>query len=153
MDPTCEIIEREAQPVLTTRAKVSAANIPAALGQGFSAVMQYLQELGEQPAGVPYVQYHNIDMQNLELEIGFEVARDLPGRDDVQPNRMPAGEYLSCIHTGSYQSLNQTYDAMAHWLQANQRQATGKVYEFYLNDPGEVAEEEIKTQVLMPLQN
>ena len=48
---------------------------------GVAAVLeiaQYLAEQSEQPAGAPFVAYYNMDMQNLDVEIGFPVTACLP---------------------------------------------------------------------------
>jgi hypothetical protein len=43
----------------------------------------YLKELDEYLAYVPYVAYHNMDMQNLDIEIGFPVAKELESKNDI----------------------------------------------------------------------
>ena len=43
------------------------------------------------------------------------------------------------------------YNALAAWVEAEGHTPTGVAYEFYLNDPGEVAPEEIQTEIAFPL--
>jgi len=76
-----------AQGTLETMAQV--------LGKAYGAIAQYLGELGEQPAGPPFVAYYNMDMQALDVEIGFPVSRKLSGKGDIQASEIPGGKALS----------------------------------------------------------
>ena len=37
----------------------------------WSTILQYAGQMGVQPSGPPFVAYYNLDMQDLDLEIGF----------------------------------------------------------------------------------
>ena len=67
-------------------------DLPQALGKAYGAIMQYLGELGMPPAGAPFVAYFNMDMQDLDIEIGFPVMQPLPGKGEVQASAIPAGK-------------------------------------------------------------
>ena len=43
-----------------------------------------MQEMGKQPAGVPYAAYHNLDMQDMDVEVGFPVSKPLPEGEVVE---------------------------------------------------------------------
>jgi len=92
-----------------------------------------------------------MDMQNLDLAIGFPVEKPLAGRGDIQSDVMPAGKYVSCLHKGPYDKTGAAYEALSAFLAENNLQASGLAYEFYLNDPNEVMSEELKTQIVFPL--
>jgi effector-binding domain-containing protein len=57
----------------------------------------------------------------------------------------------TCLHTGPYNEMEPAYDALKEWVENNGHQATGVVYELYLNDPGETPPQELQTQILFPL--
>ena len=151
MSIQCEIVDRPAQPTLSVRGRTNAADLPALMGQVFGAVMQYLGEAGQYPTGAPHAAYYNMDMQDLDVEIGFPVAMALPAKGDIQPGEIPAGKAASCLHVGSYQEFKRTYDALAAFIAEQGAEATGVAYEVYLSDPGEVAPEELQTQIFFPL--
>ncbi len=75
----CELRERLAQPTLSVRTVAAVQELPQIMGRVFGEIMQYLGELGEYPAGPPFAAYYSLDMQNLEVEVGFPVTRPLPG--------------------------------------------------------------------------
>ena len=92
-----------------------------------------------------------MDMQNLDVEIGIPVARQLGGKGDIQASKIPGGKLATCVHTGPYSSLEPAYAALQKYVAESGYEATGVAYEIYLNDPGEVPEAEIQTQILFPL--
>jgi effector-binding domain-containing protein len=147
----CELLNRPAQPTLATRTRSAVQNLPQIVGQAYGAIAQYLGQMGEQPAGAPYVAYYNMDMQDLDIEIGFPVARPLPGQGNIQPSQIPGGQAAACLHVGPYDQVGKAYEALTQWLQANGRAATGVAYEIYLNDPTSTPPEALQTQVVMPL--
>ena len=153
MSYNCQIIEREEQPVLSIRTHAAVQDIPTVLGRAYGAIAQYLEELGESPSGAPFTGYYNMDMQNLDLEIGFPVASKLAGRGEIQSGHIPGGKVAATIYTGPYSAIEPAYNALTAFIQENEYKSTGVVYEFYLNDPGETPAEELQTQIVFPLQD
>lgn len=151
MSQPCQVIDRPAQPALAIRTRTSIQKLPQLVGQVFGSIGGYLGRLGEKPAGPPYAAYHNMDMQNLDVEIGFPVARALAGSGEIQPSQLPGGPAVAYLHIGPYDKISQAYEALTQWLQANGRQGTGVAYEVYFNSPAETAPEALQTQVFFPL--
>ncbi len=110
-------------------------NLPQVLGEAYGKIMQYMGELGETPGGAPFVAYYNMDMQNLDMEIGFPVLSALPGKGEVQAGQIPAGKAATCLHTGPYPEIASAYNDLSAWITAQGVHPTGVAYEFYLNDP------------------
>ncbi|MEE8568429.1 MAG: hypothetical protein V3S81_07445, partial [Anaerolineales bacterium] len=70
MSYKCEVVEQPPQPTLSIRTTTHVKDLPQELGKAYGAIDQYLGQLGEQPTGAPYTAYFNMDMSNLEVEIG-----------------------------------------------------------------------------------
>lgn len=147
MNDSCQIQEQSAQPVMSIRMKTSVDQLPMVIGQSYGEIMQYLSEKGEALAGIPFVAYYNMDMQNLDVEIGMPVAHPIAGRDRVQPSEIPAGKYATCTHIGPYPEVGKAYDKLAEFVMANKVSPSGIAYEYYLNSPEEVPESELVTKV------
>lgn len=150
MEYQCKVKEQSAQPVLSVRTHAAVQDLPALFGKIYGAIMQYLAELGEQPAGMPFTAYHNMDMQNLDLEIGFPVARKLAGKGEIQASEFPGGKLASVMHIGPYDQLGAAYDALGKWVQAQGYVPTGAMYEMYYDGP-ETPPQETRTEILMPV--
>ncbi len=149
----CEVKEQPVQKTLSIRTRAAVQDLPQVLGEGYGAIAQYLSELGEQPIGPPFAAYYNMDMDNLDLELGFPVARTLPGLANIKAGEIPGGRVATCLYTGPYRDLEAAYNAVAEWLKDNGYEATGVTYEFYLNDPTETPPAELQTQIILPLKN
>ena len=147
----CELKEWSAQPTLVIRTRTAVQDLPQVLGDAYCAIEQYLRELEEPPAGPPFTAYHNMDMQNLDVEIGFPVPRELPGRGDIQAGHLPEGKIATYLYTGPYSDMEPAYDALSRWIEENGYEPTGVAYEFYLTDPEETPPEEHQTQIVYPL--
>lgn len=145
-----ELLNKPAQPALMVRTHTAVQDLPMLLGKTYGAIMQYLAELGEQPAGMPFVGYYNMDMQNLDVEIGFPVARPLTGRGEIQCREFPGGELVTTMHIGPYEELTHAYDEMNKWIEAQGYQVSGAVYELYYSEPG-TPPDQIRTQIIFPV--
>ena len=146
----CEIKDQAAQPTVSLRTRAAVGQLPQVLGQTFGAIMQYLGELGEQPVGMPFVAYYNMDMQNLDIEIGFPVSRPLPDRGELKCGALPVGKIATTLHFGPYDSIAPAYEALTQFVQASGYPPTGVAYEIYFSDPS-TPPEQIQTQIVFPL--
>ncbi len=83
-------------------------------------------------------------------------AISLPGEfEAIEPFQMfdvPAGEYLFVEHVGSYAGLGGTWEAAFIWANEHGiKFGTGPALEHYANDPTLVPEDELITEILIPL--
>jgi len=113
--------------------------------------MQVASRLGVQPSGAPFVAYYNMDMEDLDMEIGFPFEQKLIGMGDVLAGEIPGGKAATCLHVGPYDQLGAAYEALHKWMQASGHVPTGVAYEFYLNDPQATPPTELQTQLVFPL--
>jgi len=151
MQYQCVFEEKESQPTISIRTRSAVGALPQVLGKAFDSLMGYLSETGTEPAFAPYVGYFNMDMQDLDIEVGFPVAQTLPGNNEVKPGEIPAGKQVSCLYTGPYSKIEPAYAAITEWVSANGYIATGICYEFYLNDPVTTPENELLTKIVFLL--
>jgi effector-binding domain-containing protein len=148
MHSKCELVERSSQPVLSVRTRTPVQGLQAALGKAYASIMTYMAGTGQQPSGAPFVAYYNMNMADLDVEIGFPVAVELPGQGDVQSGFIPAGKYAACLFTGPYSELAEPYTALNEWMDLQRLEPTGVVYEQYLNDPTVTPPEQLQTYIL-----
>ena len=77
-------VTQKEQIVFSVRTITKAEDLPAVIGQSYRKISAYLKEMGVFMTDVPFTAYHNTDMQNLDVEIGFPVSGALPPRDDME---------------------------------------------------------------------
>jgi effector-binding domain-containing protein len=147
----CEVREVPARPTLVVRFHTPVRELSDRLGEIYGQIYGYLAELGSEPVGPPFVGYYNMDMDDLDVEVGLQVPRVLPGRGSIEPSMLPAGQVVACVHTGPYASIGPAYDAVFGWIAAHGCEGTGVAYEFYLNDPASTPPEALETDVVVPI--
>jgi effector-binding domain-containing protein len=151
MSHLCEIKQYATQSTLSVRTRASVQQLSQVLGKVYGSIAQYLGELGEAPAGAPFVAYYNMDMQNLDMEIGFPVAKPLPGKGEIHASQIPAGLRAACVHEGPYQEVGTAYETLTKFVHDRGYKTSGIAYEFYLNDPAQTAPQDLRTQVMFLL--
>lgn len=147
------IIVPETQKVLSIRTKSSMQELPEKIGEAYQEIFHYMMENNENPSGDPFVGYFNMDMNNLDVEIGYPIGKTLPDRGNIKMSEIPSGRYASTVHTGPYKKLELAYNALTKWMDENNHKANGTCYEVYLNDPVVTPEDELQTKIMMKLSN
>ncbi len=151
MEYQCDIKDQPEQPVFSLRTRSSVVALPKTLGKAFVKLEKRLKELGEQPSGAPFVAYYNMNMLNLDIEIGFPVSKLLESDSEIQTRTIPAGKYAITVHRGPYNKVGPAYAALKKKVKEAGLTATGVAYEYYLNDPGVTKPNDLLTQVVYPI--
>lgn len=146
---SCSVIEREKQLVVSVRTKTSFLELSKAIEVEYRKIYAYMEEIGQAPSGDPFVGYFNMDMNNLDVEIGFPVAKEVPGKEEIKLSGIPGGKYATMIYTGPYSGMKEAYKKLSEWMALHQIEPSYLAYEVYLNNPKKVKEEELETQILL----
>lgn len=145
------LLQQTQENTLVLRTVTPVQNLPMLIGQTYGKIAAYLQELGELMTDVPFVCYHTMDMQNLDVEIGFPVARPLPGRDEIQPGVIPEAKVVSALFLGGFDGLEAAYEELSKWIEDKGLVPSGVSYECYYNGPDR-PESEYLTKIVLALQ-
>ena len=90
-------------------------------------------------------------MQDMDVEMGFCVARPLPGKGDVKAGEIAQGKVASYMYKGPYSEMEPVYNEIFKWINEKGYQPKGVYYEYYYNSPGEVSEGELLTRIVIPI--
>jgi effector-binding domain-containing protein len=146
-----KLVELGAQPVLFVRARVPFDELSLHIGESSRQIAQYMEELGEKPAGPPYTAYYNLDMLDLDVEMGFPVAMKLPEKGDIKPGEVPGGSYVSFMYKGPYGMMEKIYMEIFRWMEEKELEPAGVYYESYYNKPNVVPDRELLTRISIPV--
>lgn len=152
MNTEVEFSERDPQTAMAVRVRSAVQDLPTAFDAGYRAIGAYLAEVGVPPVGAPFAIYHTMDMQALDVEMGFPVAGILPGNGDVYAMEIPGGMWATKLHLGPYDQVGPAYEVLMAAVAEKGFAPAGMSCEFYLNEPGTVPIEELQTLVGFPLQ-
>lgn len=103
--------------------------------------------------GIPWDDPVSVAEERLRYDACLELTD--PG-EPAAPLRilpLPAGEYAALRHTGSYEGLEDANQALVRWLIASGRvPADFPLFHHFLDDPEEVPEEALRTDILIRLE-
>lgn len=150
MEHICEWVESIEQPVLSIRTHARVEELPQLIGKSYEAIMQVMNEKGIYPSGEPYVAYFNLDMKNLDVEMGFPVATAGEGKGDVKPGVIPGGRKAATLYVGPYPEMTSAYEALTTFVEEQGYKPTGVAYEHYLTGP-DTPPAEHKTRIVFPI--
>jgi effector-binding domain-containing protein len=142
-----QIVETEKQPVMSVQTTTSVGKMPEVVGAVYGQIVSYILEKGGEPLGPAFIAYYNMDMEHLNVEIGFPVAAEMEGRGDIQLRWIPAGKKATGYHKGPYNEIGILYDKLGSWITGKGYEPTGVVYEYYFNSPEEIPPSELLTKV------
>ncbi|MFP4240626.1 MAG: GyrI-like domain-containing protein [Chitinispirillaceae bacterium] len=146
-----EVTELSQKPAVSISTKCPVQKLPQVMSEAFGKMQTYLDEIGEQPDGPPYILYFNEDMQNLDVEIGLPVRKALRGYNEIESNYTLGGSAASCLYQGPYNELETAYAQLAEFLQKEGLTPKGIACEVYINDPGDTAPQNLLTKVMFAL--
>ncbi len=125
----------------------------------------YVEQEGIEIAGMPVFVCHETSPEeamraaeegNADIEVALPVAAPVTitakDQNDITCYELPGGTMVKAIHKGPYETSETTYYEIFAWLEQQGKQVTGPIREVYLNDPGEVEEEEIMTEIYVPIE-
>jgi len=147
----CGLIDVRSQPTLAIRRRVTRKTISQEIGPALGAVMVYAREQHVQPAGAPFVIYHSVYGDGMDIEIGYPFAGSVEGRGDIRASQISEGVAAACLHVGPYSRIVESYDRLSQWMMMNGHMGSGIAYEIYLNDPQTTPPEALQTRVVIPL--
>lgn len=142
-----QIVETEKQPALVVKKTVSVKEMPQAVGAAYGMIVNYILGRGIEPLGPAFIAYYNMDMEHLEVEIGFPTMEEIQGSGEVVAVMIPAGKKAVGYHKGAYGEIAPVYDKLAAWAVDKGHIPSGIAYEHYFNSPGEIPESELLTRV------
>jgi AraC family transcriptional regulator len=88
----------------------------------------------------------------LRTDAGVVVPDGIELPAPLTEQRLPAAAYACTVHVGPYERLGDTWHRlMGEWIPSHGRRVDGLGYERYLNMPGSVPREELRTEICVPV--
>jgi effector-binding domain-containing protein len=148
-----EIRDVKEQHTLALRYTTPVSRLSETMGNFYNEIAAYMQQNGIPFAGAPFALYHNMDMEALDVEIGFPVPKPVKGNDRFQAGSLPGGKTLYTLYTGPYSEMEKPYSELMDHIQKHKLKTASICYECYLNDPATTPEKELQTEIYFPLED
>ncbi len=142
-----EIKDVQKQNTLMVRLVTPISKISDVMGEAYQEIGEFMAKKGIPFSGAPYARYYNMNMEALDVEMGFPIAIDVKGENRIKTGQIPAGKIATAIHCGPYSTLEETYTKLMGFVKEKGLEVEEWMYEYYLNSPMEVKPEELQTQI------
>lgn len=146
-----KIIERKETPTLSVRYRTPVSELPATMGPIYGEIAALMGRDGIPFAGPPFARYFNMDMNDLDVEIGFPLASPAAGAGRVEAGKLPGGFFAAATHVGPYATIEATYNALTAFIKEKGVAPEEWMFEEYLNSPEDTPPEKLETTIYFPL--
>lgn len=151
-DPFGEQIALEPKSVVVLRGTANWDSAFDTLIESFKTLTALLDKQGIKPAGNSMVVYTSTD------DTGFTYLTEIPVDQtpknltkDMSMGKSPDGKALKFVHRGSYDNMDNTYEAITNHLDDKKLEAKDTFIEEYITDPLKTAEDKLVINVYVPL--
>jgi AraC family transcriptional regulator len=150
------VVEVPPQTVIGLRRRGRYDQIPRMLME----LVSFAMERGVQIVGPPVFLCHEATSEDVmraneegtaDVEVAFPIQGTVEPEGTITPYTLPGGRMAKIIHRGPYDACEPAYARLFLWIEQNGQQITGPIREVYPNDPREVPEDEILTEIYAPI--
>jgi effector-binding domain-containing protein len=123
------------------------------LQDAFKSVYALLDKQGIPRAGPAMTIYTQADDTGFSFQAAVPIAeapKD-PPKGDIAVGQSPGGKALKFVHRGSYDSMDNTYEAITNYLDEKRLEASEAFIEEYQTDPVTTPEDKFVVTVYVPL--
>jgi len=151
-DPFGEEISLEGKKVVIAKGTANWDTAFDTLIDSFKALNTLLDKQGIKPSGNALIVYTSTDdtgftyMAEIPVE---QEPKDLPKTITVA--KSPEGKALKFVHRGSYENMDNTYEAITNHLDDKKLEAKDTFIEEYVTDPLKTNEDKLVINVYVPL--
>lgn len=151
-DPFGERVTLTAKKVVVAKGTANWDSAFDTLIDSFKSLNALLDKQGIKPAGNVMIVYTSTD------DTGFSYLAEIPV--DQEPKNLgknmsmgqsPEGDALKFVHRGSYDNMDNTYEAITNHLDDKKLEAKDTFIEEYTTDPLKTAEDKLVINVYVPL--
>jgi effector-binding domain-containing protein len=151
-DPFGEQITLTPKTVVILKGNANWDSAFDALIDSFKSLSALLDKQGIKPSGNLMIVYTSTD------DTGFTYLAEIPVDQDpknltkaMSMGKSPDGKALKFVHRGSYDNMDNTYEAITNHLDDKKLEAKDTFVEEYITDPLKTAEDKLVINVYVPL--
>ena len=121
-------------------------------GPAYGMITAFMAENEIAPTGMPMCINRRYENGVMDLSFSMPVADSVAVPEGMMMEKIPGGKCLSTIHKGPYDGLASSWEKMVGYVEANPQDMRYYPFEIYVNDPNTVAEEDIETKIVYPVE-
>lgn len=108
-------------------------------------LISHLQQTNARMMGPPMAIYHDPEFKerDWDIEVVMPLEAEIVPSQRVRVYDLPGGERMACVvHTGSFATIGEAYDALARWIDQNGYQIIGPGRELNLRLPDKLGDQQ-----------
>jgi len=150
-DPFGEETTLTAKPIVFVKGSGTWDQAFTIISGALKTVEAYVAKAGLKTDGQPMTIFTATDDKGFDYQAAIPLAEPpkQPPSDGVQSGRSPDGRALKFVHRGSYDSLDDTYEAITNHLDAKRLESRNILIEQYVTDPTSTDEKNLVVEVLV----
>jgi effector-binding domain-containing protein len=116
-------------------------------------VHAYLEREGVKPDGPAMVIYTSADDTGFQFEAAVPIAQTLrnPPQGDMTMGTSPEGKAYKFTHRGSYDGMDNTYEAITNFLDQKNLDSKDVFIEEYQTDPRSTPDDQLVINIYVPI--
>uniref|UniRef100_E6VIZ6 Transcription activator effector binding protein n=1 Tax=Rhodopseudomonas palustris (strain DX-1) TaxID=652103 RepID=E6VIZ6_RHOPX len=151
-DPFGEESTLEPKTVVILKGKANWDNAFDSLMDAFKALTALLDKQGIAPNGNPMIVYTSTDDSGFTFQAQIPVPQEPKNLGkSMSIGKSPDGKALKFVHRGSYDNMDNTYEAITNFLDDKKLEAKDTFIEEYVTDPLKTAEDKLVINVYVPM--
>jgi effector-binding domain-containing protein len=151
-DPFGEEITLTQKPVVIIKGNANWDSAFDTLMESFKSLSALLDKQGIKPTGNSMIVYTSTDDTGFTFMAEIPVEQDPKNlTKDMSIGKSPDGTALKFVHRGSYDNMDNTYEAITNHLDDKKLEAKDTFIEEYITDPMKTAEDKLVINVYVPL--
>ena len=151
-DPFGEQIALESKKVVIIKGNANWDSAFDTLIESFKSLTALLDKQGIKPSGNSMIVYTSTDDTGFTFLAEIPVDQDPKSlTKDMSMGKSPEGKALKFVHRGSYDNMDNTYEAITNHLDDKKLEAKDTFVEEYATDPLKTAEDKLVINVYVPL--
>jgi len=152
-DPFGEDTTLAATPIVYLKGAGNWDNALETITGAFKKLKIYVDKEGLKPDGPAMTIFIATDDTGFQFEAAFPVAEapKNPPHGEIGAGKSPEGHALKFVHRGSYDGLDNTYEAITNYLDEKRLEAKDVFIEQYVTDLLSTSEDNLVINVFVPI--
>ena len=151
LDPFGAEITLTAKPIVYVKGTGNWDNAFETITKSLKSLKAYIDKEGLKTDGPAMTIFTSTDDTGFQFEAAVPIAEPPknPPHGDIAVGTSPQGRALEFVHRGSYDSMDNTYEAITNYLDEKRFEAKDMFIEQYVTDPLSTNEDHLVVNVLV----
>jgi effector-binding domain-containing protein len=152
-DPFGEEVTLTAKTIVFTKGTGTWDNAFETITKAFKSLRGYLDKQGIKPDGPLTTIFLATDDTGFQYQAAIPIGEPpkTPPGGLIAVGKSPEGKALKFVHRGSYDGLDDTYEAITNYLDEKRLDTKDMFIEEYVTDPLATAEDKLVVNVFVPI--